>query len=100
MGRVRGSFSPSRFVQPHDQRSPMSNEMNTARFGSGQAVNRMEDQALVEGRGVYTDDVTLERQTHMLFLRSTQAHAKIVSVDSRMAAREASMVRTTCAIKA
>ena len=63
----------------------MSNEMITARFGSGQAVNRMEDQALVEGRGVYTDDVTLEGQTHLLFLRSTQAHAKIVSIDTSAA---------------
>ena len=63
----------------------MSNEINTARFGSGQAVNRMEDRALVEGRGVYTDDVTLERQTHLLFLRSNQAHAKIVSIDATAA---------------
>jgi carbon-monoxide dehydrogenase large subunit len=63
----------------------MSNEMITARFGSGQAVNRMEDQSLVEGRGIYTDDVTLERQTHLLFLRSTQAHARIVSIDASAA---------------
>jgi carbon-monoxide dehydrogenase large subunit len=63
----------------------MSIELNTARFGSGQAVNRMEDRALVEGHGVYTDDVTLDRQTHLLFLRSTQAHAKIVSIDTAAA---------------
>jgi carbon-monoxide dehydrogenase large subunit len=63
----------------------MSQEMITARFGSGQSVNRMEDLALVEGRGVFTDDVTLERQTHLLFLRSTQAHANIVSIDTAAA---------------
>ena len=60
----------------------MSNESNFARFGSGQSVNRMEDHALVAGTGVYTDDVTLEKQTHMVFLRSPYAHAKIVSIDA------------------
>mgnify|MGYP000269893003 CR=1 FL=1 len=60
----------------------MSNDSNFARFGSGQAVNRMEDRALVEGYGVYTDDVTLDRQTHMLFLRSPHAHAHIAGIDT------------------
>jgi carbon-monoxide dehydrogenase large subunit len=59
----------------------MSNDSNFARFGSGQAVNRMEDQALVSGTGCYTDDVTLDNQAHMMFLRSPYAHARIVSID-------------------
>ena len=59
----------------------MSNDTNFARFGSGQAVNRMEDQALVSGTGCYTDDVTLENQSHMMFLRSPYAHARIVSIN-------------------
>ncbi len=63
----------------------MSNETNFARFGSGQSVNRMEDQALVSGTGCYTDDVTLENQTHLMFLRSPYPHAKIVSIDAAAA---------------
>jgi carbon-monoxide dehydrogenase large subunit len=63
----------------------MSTELNAARFGSGQSVNRMEDRALVEGHGRYTDDVTLESQAHLVFLRSPHPHAKIRSVDTAAA---------------
>ena len=63
----------------------MSNETNFARFGSGQSVNRMEDQALVSGTGCFTDDVTLEQQTHLVFLRSPYPHARIVSIDAAAA---------------
>jgi aerobic carbon-monoxide dehydrogenase large subunit len=58
--------------------------MNTqiqARFGRGKTVRRIEDPALVAGRGQFTDDVALPGQTHLAFLRSPYAHARIVSVD-------------------
>ena len=51
------------------------------RYGSGQAVRRLEDATLVAGRGQYADDVTLPGQTHLAFLRSTYAHANITGVD-------------------
>ena len=63
----------------------MSIDSPFARFGSGQSVNRMEDHALVSGTGVFTDDVTLEHQSHLAFLRSPYAHAKILSIDTAAA---------------
>ncbi|MEZ5739993.1 MAG: molybdopterin cofactor-binding domain-containing protein [Burkholderiaceae bacterium] len=59
----------------------MSTEAIPARFGSGQAVQRIEDEGLLRGQGRYTDDFTLPAQTHLVFLRSPYAHARIVSID-------------------
>jgi len=50
------------------------------RFGSGAAVRRVEDPALVQGRGRFTDDVTLTGQTWLAFVRSDRAHARIVNI--------------------
>ncbi len=61
--------------------------LEAARFGSGRAVNRVEDPALVAGQGRYTDDLNLPGQLHLVFVRSTYAHALIRSVDVA-AARE------------
>ncbi|HWS74590.1 MAG TPA: molybdopterin cofactor-binding domain-containing protein, partial [Quisquiliibacterium sp.] len=63
----------------------MSNDANYGRFGSGHAVRRIEDPALVRGAGRFADDVTLDGQTHLVFLRSPYAHAKIVSIDASAA---------------
>jgi len=52
------------------------------RFGSGQAVRRIEDRPLLTGAGRFTDDQSLPDQAHIVFLRSPHAHAKIVSIDS------------------
>ena len=56
-----------------------------ARFGSGQAVRRIEDPALVQGQGRYTDDVTPAGAVFMRFVRSTSAHGRIVSIDTAAA---------------
>ena len=37
---------------------------------------------LVEGRGVYVDDMTLPRMLHAAFLRSPHAHAKLLKIDT------------------
>jgi carbon-monoxide dehydrogenase large subunit len=58
---------------------------NFGRFGSGQAVRRIEDQPLVSGAGRFTDDETLAGQAHLVFLRSPHAHARIVSIDTAAA---------------
>jgi len=55
------------------------------RFGSGQAVRRLEDDALLAGAGQFTDDVSLEAQTHLFFVRSPYPHARIVAVDTSAA---------------
>ncbi|WP_431270980.1 xanthine dehydrogenase family protein molybdopterin-binding subunit [Dankookia sp. P2] len=52
------------------------------RFGSGQAVRRIEDGPLLRGEGAFSDDLSHPGQTHMVFLRSPYAHARIVSIDT------------------
>lgn len=62
------------------------------RFGSGHAVQRMEDDALLTGRGQYTDDLQLDlpgalspSTARLVFLRSPHPHARIGSVDTTAA---------------
>ncbi|HWK83485.1 MAG TPA: xanthine dehydrogenase family protein molybdopterin-binding subunit, partial [Caldimonas sp.] len=53
-----------------------------ARFGSGQAVLRIEDRALLEGLGRFTDNVAVPGQAVIAFLRSPHPHARIASIDA------------------
>lgn len=55
------------------------------RFGSGQAVRRIEDDLLLKGQGLYADDVALATQTRLSFLRSPYPHARIRSIDTAAA---------------
>lgn len=57
----------------------------TTRFGSGQAVQRLEDDQLLKGAGLYTSDVNPPGQTHICFFRSPYAHARIVKIDTSIA---------------
>ncbi|WP_375788958.1 xanthine dehydrogenase family protein molybdopterin-binding subunit [Bradyrhizobium sp. Pha-3] len=45
------------------------------KFGVGQSVRRKEDDALIRGKGRYTDDVAPSPALHALMLRSPHAHA-------------------------
>ena len=45
--------------------------------GIGAAVRRKEDLRFVTGKGQYTDDVSRPGQTHIYFIRSPHAHAKL-----------------------
>ncbi len=55
----------------------------------GAEVQRMEDPRLITGHGRYVDDITMQGMLHAAFLRASQAHAKIRSIDtSRAAAME------------
>ncbi len=45
------------------------------KFGVGQSVLRKEDDALIRGKGRYTDDVATQPSLHALMLRSPHAHA-------------------------
>jgi carbon-monoxide dehydrogenase large subunit len=47
----------------------------------GASVRRREDPRLLTGRGRYIDDLTAPGMLHAQFVRSTEAHARIVSVD-------------------
>src|ERR1700690_853459 len=54
------------------------------KFGVGQSVLRKEDDALIRGKGRYTDDFAPSQALHALVLRSPHAHAKF-TVDATRA---------------
>ncbi len=47
----------------------------------GAAVRRVEDPALITGRGQYVDDLPMPNVAHIAFVRSPHAHARIKSID-------------------
>ena len=53
------------------------------KFGVGQSVLRKEDDALIRGKGRYTDDFAPQPSLHALVLRSPHAHAKFTINASR-----------------
>ncbi|MFT7776476.1 xanthine dehydrogenase family protein molybdopterin-binding subunit [Roseateles sp.] len=52
----------------------------------GQSVKRREDARFLTGRGQYTDDIVLPRQSYGVFVRSAYAHARLRRVDTAAAA--------------
>jgi carbon-monoxide dehydrogenase large subunit len=58
----------------------------------GQPVRRSEDQRFITGRGRYTDDIVLPRQTYGYILRSPHAHARIRKIDTAAAAKAPGVV--------
>ncbi|MEO9067343.1 MAG: xanthine dehydrogenase family protein, partial [Caldimonas sp.] len=63
----------------------MTSENPAARFGSGQAVLRIEDRALLTGQGRFTDNLAAAGQATIAFQRSPYAHARITGIDSAAA---------------
>ena len=55
------------------------------RFGSGHAVQRIEDEGLLKGIGQFTDDLAPAGHLHACFVRSPYPHARIVSIDTAAA---------------
>jgi carbon-monoxide dehydrogenase large subunit len=51
----------------------------------GQAMRRKEDPRLITGRGSYVDDISLVGQLWAAWVRSPEAHARIVSIDTSAA---------------
>ncbi|MEP6969727.1 MAG: xanthine dehydrogenase family protein molybdopterin-binding subunit, partial [Betaproteobacteria bacterium] len=60
-------------------------ESSQSRFGSGRSVPRIEDDALLQGKGRFTDDITDDpaygEVLRVCFVRAQYPHARIVSVD-------------------
>lgn len=52
-----------------------------SKFGIGQSVRRYEDTRFLTGRGTYTDDMNIDGQAHVYFLRAQVAHGVIKSID-------------------
>src|ERR1700722_6690570 len=62
---------------------PAIAESNTARPWVGQSILRVEDSALLTGRGRFVDDLGVRSGTlYAAMLRSPHAHAEIVSINS------------------
>src|SRR6516225_9203978 len=55
--------------------------MQTAGSILGNPVRRLEDPALLTGRGDYVDDLLEADTAHVTFVRSTVAHATVESVE-------------------
>lgn len=51
----------------------------------GQALRRKEDPRLITGRALYVDDIVLPRTLWMSLVRSPEAHARVVSIDTSVA---------------
>jgi carbon-monoxide dehydrogenase large subunit len=63
----------------------MSQPVSVEKFAVGQSVRRIEDPHLLQGRGRYSDDVSLPRQVHACIVRSPHAHARIARLDTAAA---------------
>ena len=53
----------------------------------GRELRRKEDPALITGQGRYVDDIALPAMLWASFVRSPEAHAKIVLIDTSAAAQ-------------
>ena len=63
----------------------MGNDMATpVKFGVGQSMLRKEDDALIRGKGRYTDDLAPSASLHALVLRAPHAHARF-TIDATQA---------------
>ena len=62
-------------------------EAGMGEFGVGQSVPRLEDAALLTGRGLFIDDDDGARPLRGHVLRAPHAHAKMVSIDVAAAGR-------------
>jgi aerobic carbon-monoxide dehydrogenase large subunit len=51
----------------------------------GRVLPRLEDEALLRGRGCFADDIVFGQLLHMRVVRSQIAHGRIVSVDTKAA---------------
>jgi carbon-monoxide dehydrogenase large subunit len=54
----------------------------SARFGASRSQKRIEDDRLLVGKGLFSDDRNLTGQAWMVVLRSPHAHARIRSIDA------------------
>src|SRR5712671_5542954 len=54
---------------------------SAARFGASRSQKRLEDDRLLVGKGLFSDDRVLPRQAWMVLVRSPHAHAKILSIN-------------------
>ena len=59
----------------------------------GSRIERKEDKKFLTGKGRYTADINLARQTYAYFVRSPHARAKIIKVDISKASKASGVVK-------
>src|SRR4051812_26504486 len=76
---------PLRFPIPwHPVSSPSPQvqfDPSAARFGAARSQKRLEDDRLLVGKGLYSDDRQIAGQAWLIIVRSPHAHARIGAVD-------------------
>lgn len=63
----------------------------------GTSVRRVEDPALLRGDGTFIDNMHFEDLGHLVFVRSPLAHAKILSINTDLAAKAPGVLGVFCA---
>lgn len=58
----------------------MASSVNS-RFGSGKSIARVEDEALLRGRGQFSDNLAARDELHVCFVRSPYPHASLDRID-------------------
>src|SRR5688500_20366662 len=54
---------------------------SSARFGAARSQKRLEDDRLLAGKGLFSDDREFPGQARLVVLRAPHAHARIASLD-------------------
>src|SRR5689334_18922738 len=82
-----GSTSSLNSHRPERDRMPDSNmpDVTRLKFGVGQPVPRNEDPILLQGRGRYTDDISLPGELYAVMVRSPYAHGVIKGIETEAA---------------
>jgi len=75
-----------------DDSPPVLTALDRPNSYIGRAVPRPNLARLTQGRGQYVSDVVLPRMTHVAFVRSPHAHARIVGIDKTAAEKAPGVV--------
>ncbi len=75
-----------------DNSPPVLTALDRPNSYIGRSVPRPNLQRLTQGRGQYVSDITLPRMTHVAFVRSPHAHARIVGIDTGAAKKAPGVV--------
>ena len=72
-------------MQEHISPLSLENAIALQKYGVGQPVRRQEDDALVRGKGKYTDDLSFPGQAYAWMVRSNHAHGIIKRIGTEAA---------------
>jgi carbon-monoxide dehydrogenase large subunit len=64
----------------------------SARFGASRSQKRLEDDRLLAGKGLFSDDRVFPRQVWLVLVRSAHAHARIGSIDLTEARKRSGVI--------